>query len=97
MSESRRSGVWFSVAMAGTVIVAVVLTMTGLVHPVAAFLGALGVCVALALAAAAIRGPGGIRVQAMLPRSLVGVVVWLVAIGTYVYVLATCSAALNDL
>ena len=73
-------------------IVAVILTIGQVIEPVTAFVGAIVVSLALGVLAAVIGGIGGVK-EASPPglRTFVGIVLWLAAVGTFVWLAAAWS------
>jgi hypothetical protein len=74
-------------------VIAVILTIGQVIDPGTAFVGAIGVSLALGVLAAVIGGVGGVEEPSPpgLPTFL-GIVLWLAAVGTFVWL----AAALSD-
>lgn len=74
-------------------VVAVILTIGQVIDPVTAFVGAIVLSLALGVLAAVIGGIGSVK-EASPPglRTFVGIVLWLAAVGTFVWL----AAALSD-
>jgi hypothetical protein len=68
------------------VVLAVVLTLAQVIDPVVAFLGAIVASLVLAIVAAIRRGPAPFEVTRLRPRMALGILLWLTAIGVFVWV-----------
>jgi hypothetical protein len=80
---------WLGPLIALTSVVAVILTLGRVVAPVPAFLGAALVTVVLGVVAFAAKRPAGIEVRRPGPGAVIGVLLWIAAVGAF---LALASA-----
>jgi hypothetical protein len=72
-------------------VVSVILAMGGLVGPVPAFLGAIVASLVLAIVGAVVGGGAGLRASPLTLRGVVGIVLWVLAVGTVVYLASIWS------
>jgi hypothetical protein len=82
---------WLTPLIAFTVVVAVVLALARVVHLVTAFLGAAVVAVVLAVATLAVRGSAGVEIRRPGIGAVIGILVWIVVVGVFVYLATSFS------
>jgi hypothetical protein len=71
--------------------VSAILAISRVVDPVPAFLGAVVASLVLGIAAAVVSGGAGLRASPLTLRGVVGIVLWVLAVGTVVYLASTWS------
>ena len=88
----RRTTRWIAPVLVLVVVVAVILTIGQVVDPGTAFVGAIVVSLALGGLAVVIGGVGGVT-EASPPgvRTFMGIVLWLAAVGIFVWLAAAWS------
>ena len=78
-------GRWIIPALAVAAFVSAVLTVGGVVDPVPAFFGAVLVSLIVGIGYALVKGGGGLRPSPLTLRGLAGILVWVLAVGAFVY------------
>jgi hypothetical protein len=87
----RRAGWWISPMLAVVVVVSVILTVGQVVDPVPAFLGGFLACLSLGVVGAVINRDGGLRPSRPTLGGVIGLVLWLAAVGAFVWLATAWS------